>query len=429
MPAATLDVSYRALLRIPYLARVVLSMQLARIAGSMVGVALVLFTLLEYDSAPLAGLVTFASIIPGLIVSPIAGALLDRHGRVRLVQLDYLAAAGALILVGALSLADALPPWLLVIIAAVASLTNSLSQTGLRSLFPIMVPRHLWERVNAVDSNGYVVATIIGPPLAAVLVSALGPATGLILIAVPMVVAALMLIGVREPRMATASTGNLLRDAWLGVVYVAHNPTLRGLGAGMTVLNLGSGAITIVVPILVLERMGGDELAVGLAFAVSGIGGMVSAFAFGQMDTRGREWRLLWLPMLAMTAVTLLLLPPASGWVVLPAAAYGLVLGSMLMAGILNGPLDIALFTIRQRRTDPAWLGRAFAVSMAINFSGYPVGAAIAGVLAETSLEAAVLLSAGCCLLAAALSARLVPRSDPRDERPGRGGPMARAER
>ena len=398
MPPAPSDASYRALSRIPFLARVVLSMQLARIGGAMVGVALVLFTLLEYDSAPLAGLVTFASIIPGLIVSPIAGALLDRHGRVLLVQLDYVAAAGALLLVGVLSLADVLTPELLVAIAAVASLTNSLSQTGLRSLFPIMVPRHLWERVNAVDSNGYVVATIIGPPLAAVLVSTLGPATGLMLIALPMVVAAAMLFGVREPPTETASTGRLLLDAWQGLTYVAHNPTLRGLGAGMTLLNLANGSINIVVPLLILERMDGDELSVGLAFAISGIGGMVSALAFGRMDTRGREWKLLWLPMLGMTAAALLLLPAANGWVTLPAAIYGLILGSMLVTGLLSGPLDIALFTIRQRRTDPAWLGRAFAVSMAINFAGYPVGAAIAGVLAEASLEAAVLLSTLGCI-------------------------------
>lgn len=37
-------------------------MQLARIAQAMVGVAIVLFTLSEYDSPVLAGIVTFASL-------------------------------------------------------------------------------------------------------------------------------------------------------------------------------------------------------------------------------------------------------------------------------------------------------------------------------------------------------------------------------
>ena len=70
--------SYRALLAIPRLGRILLSMQISRIATSMLSIALVLFVLAEYDSPALAGLVTFASIFPGLLVAPIAGALLDR---------------------------------------------------------------------------------------------------------------------------------------------------------------------------------------------------------------------------------------------------------------------------------------------------------------------------------------------------------------
>ena len=151
------DRSYRALLAVPGIRRVLVSMQLARIAQSMVGVALVLFTLDRYGSPAFAGLVTFASIMPGLLISPLAGALLDRHGRIRLVILDYVVALGAMVLIGGLALADALPGPLLLLIAVVSSLTSILSHVGLRSLFPILVPEHLWERVNAVDSNGYVV--------------------------------------------------------------------------------------------------------------------------------------------------------------------------------------------------------------------------------------------------------------------------------
>ena len=173
-PAARIDQSYRGLLRVPQLSRVLASMIVARVASAMVGVAIVLFTLDEYDSPALAGLVTLAYILPGILVSPIAGALLDRHGRVRLIILDDIVAGSALGIIALLALSDRLPAGLLVLIAAVASLTSILSATGLRSLFPIMVPKHLWERVNAVDSNGYIVATILGPPIAAALVTVVG---------------------------------------------------------------------------------------------------------------------------------------------------------------------------------------------------------------------------------------------------------------
>ena len=96
----------------------------------MVGLGLVLFTLEHYRSPELAGLVVFAGIAPGIAVSPIAGALLDRHGRTRLITLDFLVAAASLALIGALALLGLLPAWLLIAIAALSALTGPLSATG-----------------------------------------------------------------------------------------------------------------------------------------------------------------------------------------------------------------------------------------------------------------------------------------------------------
>lgn len=402
-------------MQVPTLRRVLVSMQVARVAQSMVAVALVLFTLQRYGSPALAGLVTFASIFPGLVLSPVAGALLDRHGRIRLVILDYAVALVAMALMGTLALLDALPAPLLVLIAIVSSLTSILSHTGLRSLFPILVPEHLWERVNAIDSNGYVVATILGPPIAAVLVAVLGGPGALIWIGLAFGIAAVALLGVPDPQTANASTGRLLPDAWQGVLYTWRNRTLRGLAFAISLVNLANGMMSIVMPLIVLDRLRQGEVVVGLIFAASGLSGMVSAFLFGRMDTREREWKLLVWPMLAVAPTMALLLLAANGSVAVPVGLALLVLQAMLM-GILYGPLDIALFTVRQRRTDPAWMGRAFAVSMAANYVGLPIGAALGGLIGSVSLEGAiVLLGIGGGLAATAAAAFMVPR---RDDRP-----------
>jgi hypothetical protein len=107
-----------------------------------------------------------------------------------------------------------------------------------------------------------------------------------------------------------------------------------------------------------------------------------------------------------------LLLPPAVDAGLDPAAGLALLAGWAVVGGLANGPLDIALFTIRQRRTDPAWTGRAFAVSMALNFLGFPIGAAVAGVLAEGSLGLPIAAAVVACLAGSAFAATLVPRSD-----------------
>src|SRR5215510_14869875 len=128
--------SYRELFALPSVGRLLVGMQIARIGQSMVGIAIVLYTLASYRSSTLAGLATFFSFLPGIVVSPLAGALLDRHGRTRLVMLDYVLALLALLVMGALAAMNAMPPWQLMFIAAISSLTAPLSGTGLRSLLP-----------------------------------------------------------------------------------------------------------------------------------------------------------------------------------------------------------------------------------------------------------------------------------------------------
>jgi MFS family permease len=392
--------SYRALLGVPYLGRALAGMQTARIAQAMLGLTLVLFTLSRYQSPELAGLVTFAGIAPGLVVSPIAGALLDRHGRTRLITLDFIIAAASLGLIGTLASLDLLPAWLLVVIAALASLTGPLSATGLRSLFPLMAPQHLWERLNAVDSNGYVVATIVGPPVAAVIVGVFGGPIAILVVAVVFAVSAAIVFGVPDPETETVSSGHLLRDAWDGVVYAWRNLTIRGLGFSITTLNIAGGITSIVVPLMVLERLGLDQPTVGLVFAVSGVFGVVAGLISGRLDTLDRERTLIAVPMLGMAiGMAVLLVPAGLGAIVLAMAVFGLV----------SGPMDVAMFTVRQRRTDPAWMGRAFAVSMSFNFAGYPIGAAIGGFIAARSIELAIVVAVLACLLATVFAARMIP--------------------
>lgn len=396
-----LDRSYRALFAVPDMPRVLLGMTISRVAGGMVSVALVLFTLTEYGSPVLAGLVTFASILPGLLVSPVAGALLDRHGRARLVVLDYAVAAASLGLIGILALAGDLPAWLLLLISALASLTTPLSLAGLRSLLPLLAPVHLWERANAIDSNGYVVATLLGPPAAAALVAVLGGPIALIGTGLVFALAALVLVGMPDPRTATTSTGRLLLDSWQGLVYTLRHPTLRALAVTISVANLSGGMLNVVVPVIILDRLQAGPLAVGVAWATMGLTGMVAAFAFGRIDSRGREKALLVWPQLGVAVATASLL--------LPTGLPGIVL-ALGAIGLLAGPSDIGLFTIRQRRTDPAWMGRAFAVSMALNFLGFPVGAAIGGAAVEGDLALAIAFGVACSLAAGLLAMWLIPR-------------------
>jgi MFS family permease len=416
--------SYRALLALPSMPHVLISLFLSRLAQQTLRIAIVLFALTVFDSPALAGIVTFASLAPGIVVSPIAGALLDRHGRVRLIALDFIVALSALIAIGVLSAAGQLSPEIFVAIAVLTSFTAPLSLTGLRTLFPVLVPEPLWERANAMDANAFVLSSMLGPLAAAASLTVLGPAAGMAAIAIPFGLAALALRGVRDPETGLDRERPLVASAWEGLRYTFGNPTLRGLAISIASLTFAGGIVSIVVPLIVLDGLGGSELAVGIAFALSGLAGLASVIVFGQRDTRGKEWRFVVIGMFfQIPATALLWFADGTLGAVAPLVGYAAVSASLLLTGLLEGPLDIGMFTMRQRRTDPAWFGRAFAISMALNMIGFPIGAAVAGSLAEVSIGLAILVGVIAAGFATVFAAVLVPRTD----RPGRhafaGGP------
>ena len=86
----------------------------------------------------------------------------------------------------------------------------------------------------------------------------------------------------------------------------------------------------------------------------------------------------------------------------------GLVI-AVAIVGFCAGPVDVGLLSLRQRRTEPAWLGRVLAVSMSLNLSGLPLGSALGGVLVTHSATAALAIAALASVLAALATHILVP--------------------
>jgi predicted MFS family arabinose efflux permease len=371
--------------------------------GQMMIVTLVLLVLGRYHSPQLAGLTAFLGIFPGLLLAPLAGALLDRRGRALLMSLDYLIAAVAAGLIAGLAARNALPPPALLTIVAIASLTNPLSSTGARSLVPMIAPQHLWERANALDSSGYVISSLVASPLAGTLVGVFGGEWALAATGAVFAAAALVMVGLPDPPIAPHAGGSVVRNAWLGLKYVIHNPTLRGLALTLSTFNVGGGILIIALPVLVLNRLHQGPATVGFLWGELGAAGLVSVLVVGRLSSRGRERQLVLIG-IAISVVALCVLPFSR--------SLAPVIFAVLLFGAANGPFDIGLFTLRQRRTAPAWFGRAFAVSMALNYVGTPIGSAVAGPLIGWSLDAALWTAVIVSVVAGIFTMLAIPARD-----------------
>jgi MFS family permease len=396
------DLSYRRLFGLSDFPQLAAGTLLARTGSQLWQIALILFVLQRFHSPTLAGFASFLAIAPGLIASPIAGALLDRHGRMRLILLDYGMAATLLALLAALTYFNRLTPPLLLIIMTASSLTAPLSASGTRTLFPLVVPRDLWDRANAVDSGSFAVATVVGSALAGFFVAWFGGTGAFLITAGVFVLSGVVIFGVRDPQVKAASHEPLLRSAWQSLAYVWRNPTLRGIIYTCWTSNIPFGILAVALPVLVLRDFHWGTGAVGVLWSIAGIATVIAGIFVGRINSEGRERVLM-----------------GTGFALSAAAALCIILQSPLAVligvaifGFSAGPIDIGLFSIRQRRTDPRWFGRVFAVSMSINFLGVPVGSALAGPLVERSILLTLVLIAVVSLLACVVPYLTIPRTE-----------------
>jgi len=199
---------------------------------------------------------------------------------------------------------------------------------------------------------------------------------------------------------------SLAREAFAGVLYVVRNASLRSLAVSYALFQVSWGMLLVVVPVVVARDLGAGAVAdsaVGGLWAAAGLAGGLGALYAGHLSTAGRERHFIALGTLATAAA----IYPVGASFGLVGLAIGLVL-----AGLFEGPVDVGVLSLRQRRTDPDWLGRVLAVSMSFNMSGLPLGSAIGGLLVEHSPSLALALAALSSLMAAAAAYFLVPAED-----------------
>ena len=97
------------------------------------------------------GIVTFASMLPFLLVSPVAGLIADRMDRQRVALFTFIANGVVTAIVTALVFADVLVLWHLAALTFISGSMRSMQEPAMASLIPNQVPRE--DLLNAITLN------------------------------------------------------------------------------------------------------------------------------------------------------------------------------------------------------------------------------------------------------------------------------------
>ena len=367
---------YRQVFASPGFRRFWLGFTVSALGDSMSQTALVWFVYSSSAGSPAAvGALMFAYSAPILAGGLLAGPLLDRFDRRRVMIADNLSCAGALATPPPPPPRGAISMWHISVRATIYGFLMMISLAGGPALVPSLVPREHLATANALEILSFTLGRVVGPALAGALLPRVGAPAILALDAVSYVVFALMLARIAAPpppapRAAGAGgLGPALR-------LLAEEPVLLSTTVMFMTYNLGGGALSVWLPILAHRALGGGAGLYGALLACIAAGEVTASLVAGR-------WRPP-LPLGTLICLSQVIAGLALLGVLAAARAGAGVLGvgaALALWGAASAPLTIWAQTLRMRLIPEALRGRVFALLRTIMQGGRPAGALAAGYL------------------------------------------------
>ena len=255
---------------------------------SLIGTALFSFAIgiWLYQQTGLATTITtmiFFSNIPRIVLSPFAGALVDRWNRKLTMMISDTASAFTTLMILLMMWNGSLEIWVLYLLMALSSAFESFQFPAFSSSITLLVKKQHFARTSAMLALAEEGSRVLAPLLAAVLIVTID-LEGIILIDVIsffVAIGTLLLVPIPQPKRSETglkASGNLLKEAGYGFRYIFSNPGLMGLQFNFIMVNLLAMSTVVRTP-MILARTGNDEVTLGIVSSITAIGGVAGGLA------------------------------------------------------------------------------------------------------------------------------------------------------
>jgi DHA3 family macrolide efflux protein-like MFS transporter len=358
------------------------------LASNMTGFALTIWMFQQTRSATAMGLMQVCFIAPFLLISPFAGAMVDRYNRKLMMMVSDLVAVTATLAILILQATGLLQFWHLYVAVVVQGLGSSFQWPAYLAAISVMVPKEQYGRANGMMSLIDSGPGVFAPILAGALLPFIG-LTGVLLIDVAtffLAIATLLAVAIPQPETTAAGEagrGSLLHEAAYGFKYIFARRPLLALLLTILLLNLVQGLSggALLAP-MILSRTSDNSVALGSvesAWAIGGVLGGLLMSAWGGPKRRIRGMLLGWLVFTLFGQVLLGLGRNLAVWI--PAVAIG-AMSFPVSQGCSNA--------IWQAKVAPDVQGRVFSARRFIAWFVDPITPILAGTLADLVTEPAM---------------------------------------
>ena len=354
---------------------------------AMTNFGLTIWAFEKTGEATALAMIGFFFVTPMVILSPTAGAIVDRSNRKLMMMLSDLAAGLTTIVQLTLLATGNLEIWHLYITAAVAGTFQTFQWPAFSAAMTLMVPKEQYGRANGLLQLANGASGIFAPILAAALLGFIG-LVGIMVIDVvsfAFAIGALLFVFIPQPERSEAgreAKADIWQESIYGFRHILKRPSLLGLQLVFMGGNLFAGlGFTLMAPML-LARTGNNELILGSVNTAGAIGGVVGGLAMSAWGGPKRR-----------------VLGVLGGWLL-----FGLLGGTLFgvgqalpiwliasFAAAFFGPIiDASNQAIWMAKVEPDVQGRVFGVRRMIAWAISPLARLIAGPLADRVFEPAM---------------------------------------
>lgn len=333
-------------------------------------------------------LAAFFGFVPIMLMSPLAGALVDRWNRKLVIMLSDFGAAGATLLLLLLSATGSLELWHIYLASFIAGLFEAFQFPAYSAAVTTMVDKSQYARASAMIGLAETLTGIVAPIVATALYAIVHLQGILLLDLVTCAFALTAVAFARIPQPAvtaqsqTEGKGSLWQEAFFGFRYIWQRPSLLGLQMIFFFGNFLFTVFTVLLGAMILARTDNNHIILRDLTSTMAVGGLVAGLIISAWGGPKRRIHGVLLGWGVSGVIPIMLMGLGSTLPVWMIAAF---FGSLIIA-VVN-PCNQAIW---QTKVPPHLQGRVFSVRRLIAQATSPLAMLIAGPLADFIFEPAM---------------------------------------
>lgn len=231
------------------------------------------------DSALLLGAIGFASQVPIFLLSPVAGAVVDRHNRHRIVIGTQTASMTLAFVLAALTLLHIVTVWQVFVLASLLGFVNAFDIPARQAFIVEMVGKDDLMNAIALNSSMFNGARIVGPAVAGVLVASIGEGWCFFANAVSYIAVIAGLLLMKVTSRERAQHPSALSAIKEGFEWVFSTKPIFALLLLVGLVSLVGMPYAVLMPIFADRILHSGARGLGILMGFSGAGALIGALA------------------------------------------------------------------------------------------------------------------------------------------------------